>query len=84
MSIILALLAGIIFGGLAVLALCLLSMLTARRQVERRMGYVDMTVLSANTEGRDASAKPTDDDELSGGRTSPPPSHLRMIKGGRR
>jgi hypothetical protein len=79
-----ALLVGAIVGGTIVLLASLLIMSTARRQVERRMGYVDLTTLSASHEGRDASAEPNDDDELSGGLTSQPPSHLRMIKGGRR
>lgn len=79
-----AFLIGAAVGSVIVFFASLLIMSTARRQVERRMGYVDLTTLSARHEGRDASAEPTDDDELSGGLTSQPPSHLRMIKGGRR
>lgn len=81
---VIAFLIGVALGAIAVFALCMLSMLAARRQIDRRMGYLDLTTLSASHEGRDASAKPGDSDELSGGPTSRPPTHLRMIKGGRR
>jgi len=46
-----------------------------------RPGYLDLTVLSSSYEGRNASAD-SDSDELSGGPSSRPPTHLRVVRGG--
>lgn len=52
------------------------------RRHDRCNGYLDFTPLSASHEGRDASAYPGSDGELSGGGTSPAPRHLTVIDGG--
>lgn len=50
-----------------------------RRRQPSRCGFFDFTVMSSDTEGRDASADP-DDSELSlGAATSRRPSHLQMV-----
>lgn len=78
MTIAVVFLAGFVFGGFLV---CLVWKL-AERSIERtRGGMLDLIGIHYSTEGRDASADPNDAGELSGGLSSRPPSHLRIVKG---
>jgi hypothetical protein len=56
-------------------------MLSVRREVDRRMGYLDLTRLSSSHEGRDASAEPRSSELSRGGDVTPPP-YLRLIRDG--
>lgn len=68
--------AGVIFGGFTV---CLIWKLAERSSERMRGGLLDLTGIRYS-EGRDASADPDDADELSGGPSSRPPTHLRLIR----
>jgi hypothetical protein len=76
--ILIALLLGCAVGAIVMLVFSLCVMAATRRQVERRMGYLDFT--STRLKGGTASANPNDG-ELSEGGQSQPPSHLRLVKG---
>ena len=79
MIILIALLLGCAVGAIVMLVFSLCVMAATRRQVERRMGYLDFT--STRLKGGTASANPDVADELSEGGQSQPPSHLRLVKG---
>lgn len=78
MTLIIALALGVIAGAVFVGFVCFCVIIAAQRSVDRRMGYIDL--IEATREGRAASADSHRGTELSGGRTSPPPTHLRLIR----